>query len=84
MSLKILLDGTVGSPDTEAGLVILTVVPQNLCSNYGEKIEVLPCTVPVRQGGSLNIRRAENILEMLMEERWLVPMTTFHDVLLQN
>ncbi|GFS84176.1 hypothetical protein TNCV_2365401 [Trichonephila clavipes] len=40
---------------------------KGLVSNFGEGMDVCKYLVPVRHGGTLNIRRAENPLERLVE-----------------
>ncbi|GFW72535.1 uncharacterized protein TNCV_3797631 [Trichonephila clavipes] len=45
---------------------------KGLGSNPGEDMDVCKCTVPSRHGGTLNSRRAANLLVRLVEgeERW--------------
>ncbi|GFV73411.1 hypothetical protein TNCV_3389271 [Trichonephila clavipes] len=51
---------------------MLIAVPLRLGSKPGEDMNVCKCTVPMRQGGTLNSRRAASPLVRLVaeDERW--------------
>ncbi|GFX11114.1 down syndrome cell adhesion molecule homolog [Trichonephila clavipes] len=51
----------------------VNVTWQGLGSNPGEDMVVCKCIVPLRQGGTLNSRRAASPLVWLVEERWEAP-----------
>ncbi|GFU42799.1 uncharacterized protein TNCV_3139841 [Trichonephila clavipes] len=57
---------------TQNWLATLTAVPKGLGSNPGEGMDVCKCIVPLRQGDTLNSRRAARPHVRLVEgeERW--------------
>ncbi|GFV61071.1 uncharacterized protein TNCV_1972461 [Trichonephila clavipes] len=53
---------------------MLTAVPKGLGLNPGEDMDVCKCIVPLRQGGTLNSRRAASLVWLVEgQDRWEAP-----------